>query len=114
MKKVLGILLCLIAAPAQAMYLSSADLEQRCASEKQEDLYACMSYIAGVIDYHTMMLSLGTAPTIEFCLPADTSLPQAAGAVMAYLKAAPQHEDFIAAGTVPLALNKVFPCEKGK
>jgi len=34
--------------------------------------------------------------------------------VMAYLHDSPQHDAFVAAAAVPLALNKVFPCSKTK
>lgn len=92
------------------MYVSSAELASTCQSERSQDIYACMNYIAGVIDYHVLMQSLGTAPTIDFCLPESINMQKAAVIVMAYMRAAPQNDDFIAAAAVPMAMNKAFPC----
>lgn len=102
--------LCLRPQPAPAQYLMTKDLALKCLSDKKEDMAACIYYVTGVIDYHTLMQSFGTAPTIDFCLPESISKEQAAVLVMAYLKTSPQNDDFIAASSVPLALNKVFPC----
>lgn len=96
--------------PAVAMYMTSADLARTCLSERSQDIYACTNYIAGVVDYHVLMQSFGTAPTIDFCMPDYISMQQAAVIVMAYMRTAPQNDDFIAATVVPLALHKAFPC----
>ncbi|MBI1215582.1 MAG: hypothetical protein GC185_07175 [Alphaproteobacteria bacterium] len=96
--------------PAQAQYVATAELERDCLSKNKEDIAACVNYVAGVIDYHVMLQSLGTAPTISFCLPANLTKEQAAVVVMAYLRTRPQHDAFIAAAAIPLALNKTFPC----
>lgn len=115
MKKAIGIFLMMAlllagARPVAAMYVSTSELARSCLSKKDEEVYGCVNYIAGVIDYHILMQSLGTAPTIPFCLPKDITMSQAAIIVMTYLRSAPQHDDFIAAASVPLALNKAFPC----
>jgi len=115
MKKPIALLIILAALafvprPAAAQYLMTKDLAMKCLSEKKEDMAGCIYYITGVIDYHMVMQSFGTAPTIDFCLPESISKEQAAVLVMAYLRQSPQNDDFIAASTVPLALNKVFPC----
>jgi len=108
----LMLLLALAARPAFAMFVSSEDLARSCISNEKEDIYACTNYIAGVIDYHLLMQSLGTTPTMDFCLPEEVTMSQAAVIVMAYLRTEPQHDLFVAAATVPLALNKAFPCKK--
>lgn len=100
--------------PAAAMYMTSADLARTCLSERSQDIYACTNYIAGVVDYHILMQSFGTAPTIDFCMPEYISMQQAAVIVMAYMRTAPQNDDFIAATVVPLALHKAFPCSAVK
>ena len=115
MKKALVVLLvlaafCLRPQAADAQYIMTKDLARKCLSDKKEDMASCIYYVTGVIDYHTLMQSFGTAPTIDFCLPESISKEQAAVLVMAYLKTSPQNDDFIAASVVPLALNKVFPC----
>lgn len=97
-------------APAVAQYVSTRDLAYLCLGNKKEQMSACINYVAGVIDYHTLMLSFGTAPTIDFCLPESISKEQAAVVVMAYLKTSSQNDAFTAAATIPLALNKAFPC----
>jgi hypothetical protein len=95
---------------AHAAYMTTADLQRDCLSEKKERISGCLNYIAGIIDYHILMQSLGTNPTIDFCLPANLSLEDAGIAVMMYLRKYPQHDAFIASAAVPLALNQAFPC----
>ena len=114
MKKALlliGMALCL-AAPraARAQFVTTADLERSCLSKKREEIAACLNYIAGVIDYHTLTQSFGTATTIDFCLPDTMTIQDAAVTVMQYLREHPQHDAFIASAAVPLALNESFPC----
>ncbi len=115
MKKALAVL-CVVCGllacprPALAQYLSARDLAYSCLSDKKEQMSACINYIAGVIDYHTLMMSFGTAPTIDFCLPESISKEKAAVIVMAYLRTSSQNDAFTAAAVVPLALNKAFPC----
>jgi hypothetical protein len=116
MKKALlltGILLALVAAPraARAQYVSGAELERACLSRQREQTAACINYIAGVIDYHTLLQSFGTAPTIDFCLPATLPVQDAALVVLQYLRTHRQHMAFIASTAVPLALNEAFPCK---
>lgn len=98
--------------PAQAIFMTGKDLMRNCMGESQKEIYDCMGYVAGVIDYHVMMQSLGTAPTIDFCLPESVTISQATVMVMNYLSKAPQNADFIAAPTVTLALHEAWPCAK--
>lgn len=102
------------AAPSQAMYFSSAELAVKCMSDRPEDIHDCTSYVAGVIDYHLLLQSMGTVPTMPFCMPESISMQQAAVVVMAYLRTAPQHDAFVAAAAIPLAINKAFPCREPK
>ena len=95
---------------AQAAYLTGDDLLKACQGAKPQDISGCLNYIAGVIDYHVMMQSLGTTPTTDFCLPEDLPLDKAAVAVMIYLKKSRQHDSFIAAPAVTMALHETFPC----
>jgi len=106
--------LCLLPRPAAAQYVMTKDLARDCLSDKKEKVASCIYYITGVIDYHFLMQSFGTAPTIDFCLPESISKEQAAVLVMTYLRTSPQNDDFIAAAVVPLALNKAFPCDAPK
>ncbi|MEZ0224663.1 MAG: Rap1a/Tai family immunity protein [Alphaproteobacteria bacterium] len=106
-----GFVVCLLAPHrAHAAYMTTADLQRDCLSGKKEKISGCLNYIAGIIDYHILMQSLGTNPTIDFCLPANLSLEDAGVAVMMYLRSHPQHDAFIASAAVPLALNQAYPC----
>lgn len=97
---------------AQAQFLTGADLLAHCQSDEGKRVYSCMNYVAGVIDYHVVMQSLGTAPTISFCLPAKVGIEEATVVVMAYLKKSPHHLAFIAAPAVTMALAETWPCAK--
>jgi hypothetical protein len=97
---------------AQAQYMMGADLTENCNSKAAGDVYRCLGYIEGVIDYHVVMQSLGTTPTTDFCLPEGLRIEEAAIAVLAYLQKSPQHSAFIAAPAITLALNQVYPCAK--
>lgn len=96
--------------PAWATYVTADDLNAACQGDTPKDIFTCTGYIAGVIDYHVLMQSLGTAPTTDFCLPEDLSLDAAAFAVMQYLKKSPPDNAFIAAPMVTMALHEVYPC----
>lgn len=99
---------------AKAQFLTGADLLAHCQSDEGKRVYSCMNYVAGVIDYHVVMQSLGTAPTTSFCLPAKVGIEEATVVVMAYLKKSPHHLAFIAAPAVTMALAENWPCEKPK
>lgn len=108
----LAALTALAAKPAAAIYMTAGELTQGCMAERPKDISNCLGYIAGVIDYHVMLQSLGTAPTIDFCLPDNVSIEDAAVVVMTYLRAAPHNSAFIAAPAIPMALNATFPCKE--
>ncbi|PZQ45765.1 MAG: hypothetical protein DI551_06390 [Micavibrio aeruginosavorus] len=71
---------------------------------------ACQAYIAGVIDYHKLMKSLGTAPVIDFCVPNTIPMRHLQNIVWVYLAKNPQNGEFLAAPAVTLALYEYFPC----
>lgn len=96
--------------PAAAAYVTGDDLLKDCRSNKAQDVYACMNYVAGVIDYQVVQQSLGTEPSVDFCLPEDLSIEKAAVSVMLYLEKSPQMGSFIAAPTVAMALQQAYPC----
>lgn len=72
---------------------------------------ACQSYIAGVIDYHKLMKALGTAPTIDFCVPNTEKMAKLQDIVWVYLAENDQNSEFIAAPAVTLALYEYYPCK---
>lgn len=73
---------------------------------------ACQAYIAGLVDYHNLLRSLGTAPSVDLCVPNTVKLNDLQDIVWVYLKENAQHDAFIAAPAVSLALFQFFPCRK--
>ena len=104
--------LCLPVKPAAAAYMTSIDLIRTCTGKNIEDKKICHGYIAGIIDYHNLARSLGTAPTVNFCVPQHLTISEVTFKVMSYLRTAPQHDYFIASPAVALALYHSFPCSK--
>jgi hypothetical protein len=85
-----------------------------CTSEKSEDVFSCQTYIAGVVDYHRLQRSLGTVPTVDFCLPDGITMGDIKSLVVRYLYKYTEHRDFIAAPAVAMALFQQFPCKRRK
>lgn len=75
---------------------------------------ACQAYISGVIDYHKLMKTLGTAPTIDFCVPNTEPMLRLQLIVWKYLAENRQHSEFLAAPAVTLALYEYYPCVEKK
>ena len=73
---------------------------------------ACQSYIAGIIDYHKLLRTLGTAPSIDFCVPNTAKLNDLQSIVWRYLDKNAHHDAFNAAPAVTMALFSAYPCEK--
>jgi len=111
---IISLFLLFFAGNSRAAYVTSGNLLKKCESDNRDDLFSCMNYIAGVIDYHIFMQSLGTQPITDFCLPDNISIEKASVVVIAYLKETPQHAPFIAAPAVLMALNKEYPCAPAK
>ncbi len=70
----------------------------------------CQSYISGVIDYHNVLRSLRIAPEIDICIPQSVTLHQIHDIVLVFLRRSPEHDVFVAAPAVTMALYDVFPC----
>lgn len=71
---------------------------------------ACQAYIAGVVDYHHLLRSLGTAPSVDFCVANTVEMKQLQDVVWAYLEKNQQHNAFSASPAVALALFEKYPC----
>lgn len=101
-------------------YISSAYLYEVCRLDEQgqevvpNGSVTCQSYIAGVIDYHNMLQSLGTSPNVDVCVPKQAKLKDLQEIVWRYLEKNTQHQAFVAAPAVTLALYEIFPCPKAK
>jgi hypothetical protein len=105
------------AKPAWALdgaLMKGKSLEVLCNSKKTDDLFSCQSYIAGIIDYQDLLKSLGSAPTVDFCIPRPTTMAQIKQVVLQYIAAHSEHQDFIAAPGVAMALYNAYPCRKYK
>jgi hypothetical protein len=122
MKNLKAIALCFVlftASPADAARFSGDYLLQLCASDEQGGELvkgghtACQAYIAGVMDYHTLIQSLGTSPSVDFCVPEGTPINEIHKRVAGYI-AKNHHEQgpFIAAPGVALALYQAYPCRE--
>lgn len=107
-------------AQESAGLFSGAYLLQICASDaKGKEIVkgghtACQAYIAGVVDYHKLMRSLGTAPLIDFCVPNTASMKRLQNIVWVYLAQNKQHLEFMASPTVTMALYEYYPCKAPK
>lgn len=105
-------------APAHAARFSGAYLLQLCdvdsrGNEKVKGgATACQAYIAGVIDYHNVLQSMKIAPSVNICIPERVSSNQLQAIVLDYLKRNSQHDSFIAAPAVTMALYQVYPCRR--
>lgn len=95
-------------------YMTGRNLSLLCVSETSEDRFSCQSYIAGVIDYHRLIKSLGTAPSVDFCIPDTVKMAQIKNIVTLYIRQHTEHQDFIAAPGVAMAMFNAFPCKKRK
>ena len=97
--------------------ISAGYLMELCArgsdgKEKIEGAHiACQSYIAGIIDYHNLLQSMGTSPNVNICVPKTAKLKDLQDIVYVYLKGNSHHDAFIAAPAVNLALFESFPCK---
>lgn len=120
-----GMSACLIffalsAAPAAAARFTGAYLLQVCekdekGKEKVPGGHAtCQAYISGVIDYHNVLRSLDIAPSIDICIPQQTTLNQMHDVVLNYLQSHAEHDSFVASPAVTMALYQVYACKKKK
>lgn len=71
---------------------------------------ACQSYISGIVDYHNMLRSMKIAPEIDICIPEGVTLNDMHLQVLKYLERNPQHDGFVAAPAVLMALYEKYPC----
>ncbi len=98
--------------PKPGALMTGRNLMLLCASSKSDDLFACQNYIAGIIDYHRLLRGLGTAPTVDFCVPAATDMQTIRRVVLRYLQTRTEHRDFVAAPAVAMSLYGAWPCNK--
>jgi len=110
----------LTAHPAQAARFSGAYLYQLCSADaKGKEVVkgghtACQAYIAGVLDYHTMLQSMKIAPNVNICIPDNVKISDLHAIVLRYLQTRKEHDAFVAAPAVTMALYQVYPCKSRK
>lgn len=107
----------IVAAPCLALegpLMKGKSLALLCNSSKQDDQFSCQSYIGGIIDYHNLIKSLGAAPSVDFCIPPQATMSHITQAVTRYLIGHSEHQDFIAAPGVAMALYNAYPCARKK
>jgi hypothetical protein len=72
----------------------------------------CAGYIAGIIDFHTVMTTVRSLPVDVFCLPQNISTAQVIRDVARYLENNPEKHQDLAAYLVTLALREAYPCQE--
>lgn len=73
---------------------------------------ACQAYIAGLLDYHNLLKTLGAAPSIDFCVPKEAKLQVLQKQIFSYVFThRKQHGSFTAAPAVALGLYEAYPCK---
>ena len=107
--------------PAQAARFSGEYLLHVCATDKDGKEVvagghiACQAYIAGVLDYHNLIRSLGSSPSVDFCVPEDVDMNDLQVRVRSYIfRNRSEHVGFVAAPGVAMALLEYYPCKGAK
>jgi len=98
---------------AVSAYVTGDTLKLYCSSEESGDVIACANYIAGIIDYHVFMQTMGVMHDFGFCIPEGVTIEAASFVVMKYLKSSPYYDPFIGASSVIMALHSQYPCKTG-
>lgn len=112
----IAMMVCVIT-PAHAVngaLMTGKALAGLCSSKEEKDVFACQTYIAGVIDYHRLIRGLGVVPSVDFCLPKEMTMDQVRRIVYGYTVRHSEHHDFIAAPAVAMSLYQRYPCAKRK
>ncbi len=117
----IALFLSIMPMPAKAAQFSGSYLLHVCGvDEKGKELaigghIACQAYIAGILDYHNLLRSLGAPPSIDFCVAEEVTLETLHVQVYSYLfKHKQEHGAFTAAPAVAMALYQYYPCKKAK
>jgi hypothetical protein len=112
------LLLCVVICPSKpeaarftgAYLLHICDMDQSGKEMVKGGHTACQAYISGVIDYHNTLRAMNIAPAVDICIPENARVADLQEIVLQYLKDNVQHDAFIIAPVVVMALNEVFPC----
>lgn len=106
-----------LSAPVHAARFSGHYLIHVCSSDDNGNELtagghvACQAYIAGVLDYHNLIRSMGASPSVNFCVPEDVDLNTLQAKVLSYVrKNRKQHGGFNVSPGVALGLYEAYPC----
>ncbi|MCB9991011.1 MAG: hypothetical protein H6867_06485 [Rhodospirillales bacterium] len=94
-----------------AYLLQVCDMDEQGREKVKGGHTTCQSYISGVMDYHNVLRSLNIAPKIDICIPQSMTLNDVHDVVLRYLRKHGEHDAFIAAPAVTMALYEVYPCK---
>ncbi len=94
-------------------YVSAGELVDLCANNTAREV-TCSGYIAGIIDYHHLMRTMGQKPPVSFCIPKNIKMDRITNVVLNYMTAHPANDAFVASPAVSVALSKEFPCKRKK
>lgn len=72
----------------------------------------CAGYIAGIVDFHTVVTTVESLPGDMFCLPEDISTAEVMRSVTQYLADNTRKHHDLAAYLVILALQNAYPCQE--
>ena len=114
----IGIALLILVIPytAEAARFSGAYLHKICEKDaKGREMVkgghtACQAYIEGVLDYHGVLQSLKIAPRVDICIPPTVKSGELHDIVLRFLETHTEHDAFIAAPAVTMALFEKYPC----
>jgi len=99
-----------LAVPAQAEYVSGAELLDRCLTPRSSAEATCLGYVAGVAD-SVIAYEAEADPLLKrVCIPTTAMPAQFLDVVRKYLVANPEQYSWTAQMLVFNALLKAFPC----
>ena len=70
----------------------------------------CAGYVAGIVDFHTVVTTVEAIPDDMFCLPENITTAQVIRVVTKYLENNPEKHHDLAGYLVVLALRESYPC----
>jgi hypothetical protein len=99
-----------LALPAEAEYLSGAELFDHCLSPRSSAEATCLGYVAGVADLVIAYETEADPALKQLCIPATATPEKLLDIVRKYLAANPEQRSQTAHLLVFSALRKAFPC----
>ena len=99
-----------LAVPAQAEYVSGAEILDRCLNPRSSAEATCLGYVAGVAD-SVIAYEAETDPALkQVCIPATATPERLLNVVREYLAINSEQHNWTAQMLVLKALRRAFPC----